>query len=108
MTNDLRDTEAPLRGAVSGRIVGVTFIMAALLFLLTALSGARPVGAATGQASSGTATQTMATVPAGTRLMVKMADSVDSETNQQTDVFRGSLEANLMAGDLVVAPEGRT
>jgi hypothetical protein len=80
--------------------------MAALLFLLTALSGARPVGAATGQASSGTATQTMATVPAGTRLMVKMADSVDSETNQQTDVFRGSLEANLMAGNVVVAPKG--
>ena len=41
-------------------------------------------------------------------MMVKMVDSVDSERNQANDRFRGSLEANLMAGDVVVAPKGTT
>jgi hypothetical protein len=41
-------------------------------------------------------------------MMVKMVDAVDSETSQPGQRFRGSLEANLMAGDLVVAPKGTT
>jgi hypothetical protein len=49
-----------------------------------------------------------ATVPAGTRLMVKMIDSVDSDKSNPNDRFRGSLEANLMAGNVVVAPKGTT
>jgi hypothetical protein len=49
-----------------------------------------------------------ATVPAGTRLIVKMIDSVDSDKSNPNDRFRGSLEANLMAGNIVVAPKGTT
>src|SRR5262252_8112473 len=74
-------------------------ISACLLFLLS--------GALFGQ-QSGSAGQATATVPAGTRMMVKMVDSVDSERNQANDRFRGSLDANLMAGDVVVAPNGTT
>jgi hypothetical protein len=44
-----------------------------------------------------------AAVPAGTRLMVKMIDSVDSDKSNPNDRFRGSVEANLMAGSVVVA-----
>jgi len=40
--------------------------------------------------------------------MVKMLDAVDSETSQPDQRFRGTLEANLMAGDVVVAPKGTT
>jgi hypothetical protein len=48
------------------------------------------------------------TVPTGTRFMVRMNDAVDSDKNQVNDRFRGTLEANLMAGDVVVAPKGTT
>ena len=40
--------------------------------------------------------------------MVKMIDAVDSEKSHPDQRFRGSLEANLMAGDVVVALKGTT
>lgn len=49
-----------------------------------------------------------ATLPAGTRIMVTTVDTVDSEKSQPGQRFRGSLEADLMAGDVVVAPKGTT
>jgi len=47
-------------------------------------------------------------VPAGTRMRVRMIDSVDSETNRANDRFRGVLVADFMAGDVLVAPMGTT
>ena len=47
-------------------------------------------------------------VPAGTRMRVRMADSVNSETNRANERFRGVLVADLMAGDTLVAPMGTT
>lgn len=82
----------------------ISFITTALV-LSVALAGAQQNAA---QSTSANPTGNMATVPTGTRMMVKMADSVDSERNQANDRFRGSLEANLMAGDVVVAPKGTT
>ncbi len=46
------------------------------------------------------------TVPAGTRILVRMIDNVDSDKNHVGDKFRASLEENLMAGDVIVAPKG--
>jgi hypothetical protein len=46
------------------------------------------------------------TVPAGTRIMVRMIDSVDSSKNKTGDRFRASLETNLEANGVVVAPRG--
>ena len=46
------------------------------------------------------------TVPAGTTLLVRMIDSVDSATNHVGDTFHASLEENLYAGDTLVAPKG--
>jgi hypothetical protein len=99
MKNDLRDTGAVFGGAGSRGVFAAIFIASVLLLLSMTFS-------AGSQTSPGSAAQSMATVPSGTRLMVKMIDSVDSETNQQTDIFRGSLEANLMAGNVMVAPKG--
>ncbi|MBZ5500990.1 MAG: hypothetical protein LAN59_01965 [Acidobacteriia bacterium] len=46
------------------------------------------------------------TVPAGTSLLVRMIDSVDSETNRIGDLFHASLESALVVDDVVVAPKG--
>ncbi len=46
------------------------------------------------------------TVPAGTRLLVRMIDSVDSEKNHVGDRFRASLDTDLTVGDVLVAPKG--
>jgi hypothetical protein len=57
---------------------------------------------ATPLASSGSAV----TVPAGTRLVVRMIDGVDSATNHVGDKFRASLESDLLVNGVVVAPKG--
>jgi hypothetical protein len=46
------------------------------------------------------------TVPAGTSLMVRMIDSVDSDKNHVGDRFRASLEQDLAVDGVVVAPKG--
>ena len=48
------------------------------------------------------------TVPAGTRILVRMTDSVDSREQSAGYRFTASLETNLQVGDLVVAPRGTT
>jgi len=48
------------------------------------------------------------TVPAGTRILVRLVESIDS-TKQKTGYrFTATLEANLQADDMVVAPRGTT
>jgi hypothetical protein len=46
------------------------------------------------------------TVPAGTSLMVRMIDSVDSDKNHVGDRFRASLERDLIVDGVTVAPRG--
>jgi hypothetical protein len=45
-------------------------------------------------------------VPAGTSLIIRMIDSVDSEKDRTGEVFRASLDEPLMVGGDVVAPAG--
>jgi hypothetical protein len=48
------------------------------------------------------------TVPAGTRILIRMVDSIDS-TKQKTGYrFTATLETNLQAEDTIVAPRGTT
>jgi hypothetical protein len=54
------------------------------------------------------AAQNKTTVPAGTRLLIRMADSVDSEKQQAGHRFTGNLETNLQVHETVVAPRGTT
>jgi len=46
------------------------------------------------------------TVPAGTDLLVRMIDSVDSDKNHVGDKFRASLEQDFVVDGAVVAPKG--
>jgi hypothetical protein len=57
-------------------------------------------------ASPGWAQQRMVTVPAGTSLLVRMVDSVDSSKNPVGFRFTASLETNLQVAGVVVAPAG--
>ncbi len=52
------------------------------------------------------AQQRMVTVPAGTSLLVRMIDTVDSSKNPVGSRFTASLETNLEVGGVVVAPAG--
>ena len=51
---------------------------------------------------------TKVTFPAGTRILIRMVDSVDSEKQQPGYRFTASLETNLQVDDVVVAPRGTT
>jgi hypothetical protein len=57
-------------------------------------------------ASSAHPMQAQVTVPAGTRILIRMADSVDSSKQKAGFRFTASLETNLQVGDVVVAPRG--
>jgi hypothetical protein len=48
------------------------------------------------------------TVPAGTRILVRMVDSIDSKKQKTGYRFTATLETNLQAVDVVVAPRGTT
>jgi hypothetical protein len=48
------------------------------------------------------------TVPAGTRILIRMIDSVDSSKQKAGYRFTATLETNLQAEDVVVAPRGTT
>lgn len=55
-----------------------------------------------------TAPSRRVTVPAGTRILIRMVDSVDSSRQQAGYRFTANLETNLQAEDVVVAPRGST
>jgi hypothetical protein len=48
----------------------------------------------------------MITVPAGTALVVRMTDSLDSNRNRPGTLFTARLETNVQVGDVIVAPRG--
>jgi len=48
------------------------------------------------------------TVPAGTRVLVRMVDSIDSSKQKAGYRFTATLETNLQAEDTVIAPRGTT
>jgi outer membrane lipoprotein SlyB len=52
--------------------------------------------------------QSQVTIPAGTRILVRMVDSIDSINNKAGDKFTATLETNLMAVDTMVVPKGAT
>jgi hypothetical protein len=54
------------------------------------------------------AAPTKINVPAGTRILIRMVDSVDSSKQQVGHRFTANLETNLQVGDVIVAPRGTT
>ena len=63
---------------------------------------ARPIMAAAAQST------TRVTVPAGTRILIRTIDPLDSTKQKSGYRFTASLETNLQAEDMVVAPRGTT
>jgi hypothetical protein len=47
-------------------------------------------------------------IPAGTRILIRMIDSIDSTKQKAGDRFTASLETNLVVDNIVVAPRGTT
>jgi len=66
-------------------------------------SGLAPRSAAAASAAAGSGS---VTVPAGTDLLVRMIDSVDSDKNHVGDKFRASLEQDFVVDGVVIAPKG--
>ena len=66
------------------------------------------LGTAMAQTTAAAKDDRQVTVPAGTRLLIRMIDSVDSREQTAGYRFTASLETNLQVGDLVVAPRGST
>lgn len=69
-------------------------VIAALALMITAAQAAPTQAAST------------ITVPAGTRILVRTSDSVDSSKQQAGHRFTATLETNLDTGAVVVAPRG--
>jgi hypothetical protein len=64
------------------------------------------VGLATTLTAITAAAQKKVTVPAGSRILVRMADSIDSSKQKAGFRFTGSLEVNLQSDNVVVARRG--
>jgi hypothetical protein len=67
-----------------------------------------PENAAPEPASTVSGMSTGATVPTGTRLLVRTIDTIDSDKNQIGDKFQASLEEALVVGGSAVAQKGTT
>ncbi len=63
-------------------------------------------GVATAEAAAAAPDNSMVTVPAGTRLVIRMSDSVDSKKHGAGHKFRGQLEGALVVDGHTVAPKG--
>src|ERR1700684_969746 len=66
------------------------------------------LGTAIAQTTAAAKDDRQVTVPAGTRILIRMIDSVDSREQTAGYRFTASLETNLQVGDVVVAPRGST
>jgi hypothetical protein len=67
------------------------------------------LSAVQGTAASAAAQSTKrVTVPAGTRILIRTIDALDSSKQKAGDRFTASLETNFQAEDMVVAPRGST
>jgi hypothetical protein len=86
------------------------FLTTALLStVLVAFAGAVPYAVSQDNAvSQQNAQQSMVTVPAGTQILVRMLDSVDSSKNPRGSRFSATLETNLVVNGQVLVPAGNT
>jgi hypothetical protein len=112
----LGGTQASVQFEVNGKIelynvdqvISLTFtvVPAASSGLQSAPSASMPVRKEDARPESSARRASNVTVPAGTTLMVRMIDSVDSDKNHVGDRFRASLEQDLAVDGVVVAPKG--
>jgi hypothetical protein len=63
-------------------------------------------GVATAQTLSQTLVSSALTVPAGTKLVIRMSETIDSKRHGAGHKFRGQLEGALVVGGVTVVPRG--
>ncbi|MBT4519092.1 MAG: hypothetical protein HOC23_03725 [Halieaceae bacterium] len=63
-------------------------------------------GVATAQTLSQTPASNVRTIPAGTKLVIRMAESIDARRHGAGYKFRGQLEGALVSGGVTVVPRG--
>src|SRR5712691_11804963 len=85
------------------QVISITFTGAPSVS--SAMPAAAPAPAAGAPVTSAARRSYGVTVPAGTYLLVRMIDSVDSDKNHLGDRFRASLEQALTVDGVVVAPK---
>jgi len=93
------------------RIVPVCAV--ALLFGIVSLQGASfakvsPTALTTAAAAATAQSTKKIYVPAGTRILIRMVDSIDSSKQKAGYRFTATLETNLVVDNIVVAPRGTT
>jgi hypothetical protein len=71
-----------------------------------ATGGATAPGSAAPAAQQGTEQPQTITIPAGTSIVIRMIDGVDSKKNKIGDTFTASLDSPLMVGSMEVAAKG--
>jgi hypothetical protein len=86
------------------QVISITFTGAPTSSSGMRMAPAAPV--ADPPAASASSRGSGVTVPAGTSLLVRMIDSVDSDKNHVGDRFRASLEQEFAVDGVVVAPKG--
>jgi hypothetical protein len=84
-------------------ILAITFLVG--IAIVPGISGEGSRSGFANQAA-GAQTKKRITVPAGTRILIRTTDSVDSTKQKTGDRFTASLETNLQVEDTVVAPRG--
>jgi hypothetical protein len=90
--------------------------MAALVMAMTiaypgpgeGLWAGQPSAPSSSAASAAAQSKKKVTVPAGTRILIRTIDPIDTSKQKTGYRFTASLEANLQAEDVVVAPRGTT
>jgi hypothetical protein len=111
----LGGTQTNIRFSVKGevKLYPVTDVLAITFGSATGSTGAAaapppppPPPKSTRATSRATPGMQNVTIPAGTKVLVRMIDGVDSETNKVGDRFRASLEEDVVVDGIVVAPRG--
>jgi len=87
-----------------GDVLTVTFGTTGTAPAASSNTAAKPTAKAAGAPAASSSAHTI-TVPAGTPLLVRMIDSMDSATNRVGDRFRASLEQDLVVDGTVIAPK---
>lgn len=100
----LGGTQAQLRFEVKGQVESFSVNEVVALTFTNDSSGGTAPSPAARYAPAPTASTI--TIPAGTPLLVRMIDGVDSSKNHVGDIFRASLETDLVVNDTVVARKG--
>jgi hypothetical protein len=93
------------RFEMNNKIANIFKVALFLMMLFMTLFGPLAV-ADTRRTAIWLASNEAVTVPAGTHMMVRMTDTVNSRTHGEGHKFTAELEGDLVVGDTVVAPRG--